>query len=251
MKVNLISDLHIAHHYPWETIPQADAVVIAGDVSNGYIEDDIYEIASNIRDRKVIVVFGNHDYYNLKDYKFTINSIETDNPNVTVLDNSSIELEDMIVFGGTMWSSLDAYGTTTRDYMQIWYQNSIRDFESIPGWDSDLMIQAHEKFVQDLKAFEESTRDSQKKRVVVTHFAPSLRSVHAMYYSQIPYNSYWCNNLPEDLISKFDFWMHGHVHNSFDYQIGRCRVVCNPRGYSHGGILENSSFNPDLIFDIK
>ncbi len=25
--------------------------------------------------------------------------------------------------------------------------------------------------------------------------------------------------------------MHGHVHDSFDYLVGACRVVANPRGY--------------------
>ena len=26
-------------------------------------------------------------------------------------------------------------------------------------------------------------------------------------------------------------WVHGHTHDPFDYKIGECRVVCNPRGY--------------------
>lgn len=31
----------------------------------------------------------------------------------------------------------------------------------------------------------------------------------------------------------------GHLHNSSDYHIGTCRVVCNPRGYS-------DEFNPEF-----
>jgi hypothetical protein len=26
-------------------------------------------------------------------------------------------------------------------------------------------------------------------------------------------------------------WTHGHTHHNFDYMIGDCRIVCNPRGY--------------------
>jgi hypothetical protein len=26
-------------------------------------------------------------------------------------------------------------------------------------------------------------------------------------------------------------WTHGHTHHEFDYMIGSCRVMCNPRGY--------------------
>ena len=29
------------------------------------------------------------------------------------------------------------------------------------------------------------------------------------------------------------YWVHGHMHDPFDYEIGQCRVVCNPRGYSN------------------
>jgi hypothetical protein len=28
-------------------------------------------------------------------------------------------------------------------------------------------------------------------------------------------------------------WTHGHTHDRFDYMIGGCRIVCNPRGYIH------------------
>jgi hypothetical protein len=29
------------------------------------------------------------------------------------------------------------------------------------------------------------------------------------------------------------FWFHGHMHDSIDYQVGECRVLCNPRGYNY------------------
>ncbi len=32
------------------------------------------------------------------------------------------------------------------------------------------------------------------------------------------------------LIEKADLWIHGHVHDSFDYEIGDTRVIANPRG---------------------
>jgi len=45
--------------------------------------------------------------------------------------------------------------------------------------------------------------------------------------------------------------VHGHIHESFDYQVGNCRVVCNPRGYlQHGRGLENKRFNPALVVDL-
>jgi hypothetical protein len=32
------------------------------------------------------------------------------------------------------------------------------------------------------------------------------------------------------LLPQADLWLHGHVHDSFDYWAG-CRIVANPRGY--------------------
>ncbi|MDH4313123.1 MAG: hypothetical protein OEW57_15985, partial [Gammaproteobacteria bacterium] len=37
-------------------------------------------------------------------------------------------------------------------------------------------------------------------------------------------------------------WIHGHVHESFDYRIGRTAIACNPRGYLRCG--ENARFDP-------
>lgn len=34
-----------------------------------------------------------------------------------------------------------------------------------------------------------------------------------------------------ELMANVDLWLHGHVHDSFDYQVGCCRVVANPCGY--------------------
>lgn len=34
----------------------------------------------------------------------------------------------------------------------------------------------------------------------------------------------------------------GHTHNFFDYQIGDCRVICNPGGYPG----QDTGYNPNL-----
>ena len=46
-------------------------------------------------------------------------------------------------------------------------------------------------------------------------------------------------------------WTHGHTHHTFDYMIGNCRVVCNPRGYEQtGGWSEDTGWNPNMIVEI-
>jgi hypothetical protein len=43
-----------------------------------------------------------------------------------------------------------------------------------------------------------------------------------------------------------DLWSHGHTHDSFDYTVGRTRVLSNPKGYRD----ENKAFVPDLVLDL-
>ena len=48
-----------------------------------------------------------------------------------------------------------------------------------------------------------------------------------------------------------DVWIHGHVHSSFDYNIGKTRIICNPRGYeSYSGACENFDYDPKFVFEI-
>ena len=45
-----------------------------------------------------------------------------------------------------------------------------------------------------------------------------------------------------------DVWIHGHVHDSFDYEVGSTRVVCNPRGY---GPENEREFDPALVVVVE
>ena len=56
-----------------------------------------------------------------------------------------------------------------------------------------------------------------------------------------------------------DLWIHGHVHKSRDYTIGKTRIVANPRGYDErigfgkAAVMkvENPAFDPRLVIDVQ
>ena len=49
-----------------------------------------------------------------------------------------------------------------------------------------------------------------------------------------------------------DYWVHGHTHSTFDYEIEGTKVVCNPRGYSKlFNLSQNENFNKELTIEIK
>jgi len=87
-----------------------------------------------------------------------------------------------------------------------------------------------------------------KKVVVITHTAPSLKSSLPIYKNDILTASFVIDL--EDMIKEnnIDLWCHGHLHNSCDYIIHDTRVVCNPRGYKNHS--ENPEFKKDMIITI-
>ncbi|HHJ15617.1 MAG TPA: hypothetical protein ENJ80_02855 [Gammaproteobacteria bacterium] len=84
--------------------------------------------------------------------------------------------------------------------------------------------------------------------VVVTHHAPSSQSVHPRYARDLLTRAF-ASNL-EHLMAgdRAAAWVHGHMHESFDYKVHGTRVVCNPRGYAPEAL--NPDFRPDWIIGI-
>ena len=83
------------------------------------------------------------------------------------------------------------------------------------------------------------------RTVVVTHFAPSLRSADSRFGKQ-PGTASFCN-ADDDLIALADLWLHGHLHCRHDYTVDRpglppTRVVCQAMGLIRKG--EAEGFDP-------
>lgn len=55
----------------------------------------------------------------------------------------------------------------------------------------------------------------------------------------------------EALMGKAGTWIHGHIHESLDYQVRGTRIVTNPRGYGRlGGRMRNAQFRVDFCVDV-
>jgi hypothetical protein len=82
--------------------------------------------------------------------------------------------------------------------------------------------------------------------VVVTHFAPSLRSADPRY-GLTPGTAGFCNALDE-LLPQARLWLHGHLHCQQDYVAGGCRVVANTLGYAVKG--EQEGFREQFLLEV-
>ncbi len=86
--------------------------------------------------------------------------------------------------------------------------------------------------------------------VVVTHMLPSPRSVHPRFAESIVNPSFVSN--AEHLLDgrRVALWIHGHAHDGFDYAVHGTRVLCNPRGHTRHGAIENDRFDPRLVVEV-
>jgi hypothetical protein len=82
--------------------------------------------------------------------------------------------------------------------------------------------------------------------VVVTHFAPSLRSADPRY-GLVPGTAGFCSAL-DDLLPQAQLWLHGHLHAPHDYVHHGCRVVANPLGYARKN--EQGFFKPSECIEL-
>jgi hypothetical protein len=82
--------------------------------------------------------------------------------------------------------------------------------------------------------------------VVVTHFAPSLRSADPRY-GLAAGTAGFCNSM-DDWLPQADFWLHGHLHCQQDYVEGGCRVIANTLGYATKG--EQEGFLERFVIDL-
>lgn len=85
------------------------------------------------------------------------------------------------------------------------------------------------------------------KRVVLTHHAPSARSLAADRRDNLISAAYASHS--DELVeaSQAALWIHGHTHHAVDYTIGTTRVVSNPRGYTDEPV---AGFRADLVVTV-
>jgi Icc-related predicted phosphoesterase len=86
-----------------------------------------------------------------------------------------------------------------------------------------------------------------KKCVVMTHHAPSFKSIVEKYKGSNLSGAYATECFEDIWETEPDIWVHGHIHDSVEYTINKTKVFCNPRGYAGD---ENPEYNPNLIIEI-
>jgi len=248
MKIHILSDLHLEFAPFQSRETEADVVILAGDISTG---SRGVKWAMKHFSQPVIYVPGNHEFYNPEwtmDELFCEMRYEAENTNVHVLDRETVEIDGVHFLGTTLWTDLhdQPFGGVESGLL-----GSDVDHIRVAGGEclsSSVAQSLFEKNRAWLKA--QLQQPFHGKTVVITHHAPSDKSLHRQYAGN-PWNSCFVTDLESLMGDSVDLWVHGHTHNNFDYEVGNTRVVCNPRGYPHPfGGWENRAFTSDWVISL-
>ena len=265
MKIQLASDLHLeglpdALRQSCPRIitpaPDADLLVLAGDIHQGEAGIEAF------RDWSVPVLYvpGNHEFYDFG-WPGAIDHMRRacEGTSVTLLDKDEVIINGARFLGATLWTDFRLNRNTPVEMAMQAVQTRLLDYFRIKTQMGLLRASntrdEHHNARSWLKRELEKPFDG--KSVVITHHAPHPLSVHPRFVGDALTPSF-VSDLSE-LLFMADFWLHGHVHDSFDYHVGRARVVANPAGYVlnraqvNGGaepVWENSSWQPDLVIEI-
>jgi predicted phosphodiesterase len=265
VKIHILSDLHLeCGKWPRKVNVneiEADVMVLAGDIGEGLSGA---QWALNTFERPVVLLNGNHEFYsNKRTVPEHIAAVRAKckGTHVHFLENDSAIIDGVRFLGSTMWTDFAVHGDPIRRPRAIdEARRKMNDYRNIladrrPGGYSGrgviwLTPEHTEQHHAESRAWleVELARPHGGKTVVVTHHAPSAKS---LTYKEPAWllDAAYASNL-EHLTngSQVSLWIHGHTHIFADYTLNGTRVICNPRGYApRDTVME---FDPALVIEI-
>jgi Icc-related predicted phosphoesterase len=281
MKISVMSDLHL--EFADLELPGGEVLILSGDICEAKQVKAEYDVKNILNEggpstgnlkrmdrwtrffheectkyEKVFYIVGNHEHYGYTFHKTVPHLRDILPKNITVLEKEAVEYHGVLFLGGTLWTDMNNNDQLTlyhmksmmNDYKQITMLNEVKNayHRLVPEY----TVAEHVKTKQLFKFYLEENRAKKNLPVVVlTHHAPSKLSTHPYYADDTMMNGAYSTDLSEFILDnpEIKFWTHGHTHHTFDYAIGECRVICNPRGYA-GYEARSEEFDSSFGFEI-
>lgn len=270
MRVHVFSDLHLEFG-PCAFPPEvrsgqlADLVLLAGDI---HTRRRGPRWAAETFRQPVAMVLGNHEAYGDSLHAsiagerkaaaestarrgHPVHALERETWALTAPDGTAVR-----IVAATLWTDFALFGATQQARVMDDAHSAMNDFQMIriaagppdaerPLAPSDCLRLHGESRDYIAKAL---ARPFDGATIVMTHHAPSGRSLPAAWRSD-PVRAAYASDL-EALIERArpQLWVHGHIHASADYRVGETRVICNPRGYYPDHL--NPDFDPALVVEL-
>ncbi|MEJ8850820.1 metallophosphoesterase [Variovorax rhizosphaerae] len=272
MKLLILSDLHV--EFEEFRLPKDldyDVAILAGDIHSPGRLVAPWARATEFLQKPVIHVAGNHEYYDcqLENEQEAMRAASAEH-GVHFLDCDEVVIDGVRFLGCTMWTDfalridvrglpgkparrisnrdrgMSEVGRALNDFRLIWRSvvdgQESGDNRRLKPIDTLQIYRAHRSWLRRKLA-----EPFVGRTVVVTHHAPHRGSL-APRYADDWVSTGFVTEMQDEFFEVPALWAHGHTHDSFDYSVGNCRVVCNPRGYVRWtGAAENKSFDAAMV----
>ena len=287
MKIQLLSDLHLEANpgFMPSPAPGADVLVLAGDIGSYQARSAL--TASGDTDfglarfsplhgwpTPVLFVPGNHEYDGL-DFDAAHARLQDSCARLGIhwLEREVLQLGGVRFVGTTLWADFDALGPMASQALP----EKLPAHWSHPNSPYSRQLKAREKAFRAANHYLRKTgtvrhgapwlAEAMREQalqcqawlqgtlnqtfagptVVISHFAPSLRSADPRY-GETPGTAGFCNAL-DHWLPQAQCWLHGHLHCPSDYTQNGCRVVANPLGYAHKN--EQVMFQAQCLLEVR
>lgn len=257
MRLQLFSDLHLETEvFDPQPAPGADLLVLAGDIDANWTALERFAGWP----QPVLMVAGNHEFDG-RDLRLAWPALRErcQRFGIRLIERESVVLTSAagqrVRFVGTVrWSDFELFGAEGRARAMraaayfLTLMAAQRDGEAItPELMRDESLACRDWLASELHRTNPGplADGGWHSTVVVTHFAPSLRSADPRFGRQ-PGTASFCN-ADDDLLPLADLWLHGHLHCRHDYTVPRpgrppTRVVSQAMGLLRKG--EGEGFDP-------
>lgn len=263
MRVRLVSDVHLEMPANAQKLikqivkamtgtgnPSEELLVLAGDIGNPFSSlygDFLRAMADHFA--HVVVVMGNHEYYQhgtrvwdheqqrtvpqertMSQVDAQAREVVSKIPKVTLLQKERFDYGGIRILGCTMWSPGDSIS-----------ESMMNDGRLIPNFGLYERREIHRDHVSWLER--ELAVPYDGLTLVVTHHLPT-HALIAPEFATHPGNSFFACHL-DHLVKKADAWICGHTHKYVEAKVGKCKCMVNPVGYK----CEASTFIPGLYLE--
>ena len=258
MKLQILSDLHLeSEAFDPEPAAGAELLVLAGDIDSTWA--GLQRFAG--WPVPMLMVAGNHEFDGRDLHQAWEPLREAcDRAGIRLLQREEAVMSDAAgrsvrFLGATRWSDFGLFGERGRPKAEraaAYYLKKMgASLQGQPLDPQGLRAEGQACRAWLERALTQTPPQGAAAMVVITHFAPSLRSADPRYGRQ-PGTASFCN-ADDDLLPRADLWIHGHLHCRHDYPVDRpgrapARVVCQARGLVKKG--EAAGFDPYRLFEV-
>ncbi len=250
MRLHVLSDLHLERAPFTASAPDADVVILAGDIARG--TDGVKWAREWSAGRPVIYIAGNHEFYG-----HSLPGLTQDLRDAAAGSSVHVLEDDEVLIGGvrflacTLWSDFDFDGPEGRARSMALSERIVNDYREI-----EFGPQGRRLAPEDTRTIHLASRSWLADRlarshdgptVVVTHHAPLIQERPRAQLLRALAGAFASDVTELMGAERVALWIYGHTHRAADLELDGTHVISNPRGYPDEPV---AGFDPAGVVEV-